>query len=130
MMSDVVRDTHAIGDRAVARFLTELLKIHRTVLMPFGEGHRYDLVADDKGSFIRIQVKSGRLHKGVVEFRTCSAGRDYRGEVDFFGVYCPDNDKCYLVPCSHVGRTVAHLRVIKTRNGQSKGIRFASDYEI
>ena len=54
----------------------------------------------------------------------------YRGEIEYFGVYCPDNDKCYLVPVDDVAKTVGILRVEPTLNNQSKGVRWAKDYEI
>ncbi len=56
--------------------------------------------------------------------------RDYRGSVDVFGVHCPETDGVYLVPVDAVGRNVGFLRVDPTKNGQSAGIRWASDYAI
>lgn len=52
----------------------------------------------------------------------------YRGEADFFGVYCHERQAVYLVPVDHVPDVAAHLRLSPPRNGQSKGIRWASEY--
>lgn len=54
----------------------------------------------------------------------------YRGDVDYFGVYCPDNDKTYLIPIDGLGLTAASLRVEPPKNGQIANIRLAADYEI
>jgi hypothetical protein len=52
-------------------------------------------------------------------------------EIDYFGVYCPDTDGVYLVPMEDVGpHTSAYLRVEPARNNQTKGVRWAVDYEV
>lgn len=56
--------------------------------------------------------------------------RDYRGQVDYFAVYCPETDKVYLVPVEDVGTNEGSLRVEPTLNEQQKGVRWAVDYEI
>jgi PD-(D/E)XK endonuclease len=114
------------------------------VLLPFGGGNsRYDLIVDDNGIFYRIQCKTGQLkQKGtVVEFRSASSTyhyyggkvrelRDYRGQVEYFGVYCPQNDKAYLVPVDIVGKTEGTLRLTETKNNQEKNVHWAEEYEI
>ena len=52
------------------------------------------------------------------------------GEVEYFGVFCPENAKVYLVPISDVPMIQASLRLEPPRNGQQKHIRWAKDYEI
>jgi hypothetical protein len=52
----------------------------------------------------------------------------YTGEVEFFGVYCPDTDCTYLLPLSEITVQQGMLRVEPTRNGQVKGLRWARDY--
>jgi hypothetical protein len=60
--------------------------------------------------------------------RYCS--QDYRGEVDFFGVYCPETDRVNLVPVEAVGKWEGFLRIDATKNKQSKRIRWAAEYEL
>ena len=107
------------------------------VLSPFGDNQRYDLVVEKDGKFDRIQCKTGRVRQGRIMFNACSSrihnsyGKyDYKGQIEYFGVYCPDNDKSYLIPIDEVGTTVATLRIEPTKNCQKKGIRLASDFEI
>jgi hypothetical protein len=112
-----------------------------SVFVPFGENTRYDLVIDDGVGLARVQCKTGRLREGTVFFRTCSSyahhpnpkilKRDYQGEVDFFGVFCPETAGVYLIPIEDIAATHrAGLRVLPTRNRQRKKIRWAADYEI
>ena len=112
-----------------------------TLLLPFGENTRYDLVIEDAPFFARVQCKTGRLRSGAVIFRTCSSyahhpnprnvRRHYHGEVDYFGVFCPETVGVYLVPMEDLpSRTQANLRITPPRNSQERGIRYARDYEI
>ncbi len=53
----------------------------------------------------------------------------YEGEIEFFGVYCPENDKVYLVPLSEVHSAwMGMLRVEPPKNNQRKRIQWADDY--
>jgi hypothetical protein len=130
-----------VGDRTTLAVMLALRENGFGVLVPFGENTRYDLVIDDGARFSRVQCKTGRLRQGAVLFAVCScyghhlrpgeARRDYRGEVDYFGVYCPETTAVYLVPIEDLSvRVQATLRVEPTRNGQRCKIRFAADYEI
>ncbi len=53
------------------------------------------------------------------------------GEVDAIAAYCPDTDRCYLVP-PHLfsGRPSMHLRLLPTRNNQQLRVNWARDYEF
>lgn len=101
----------AIGDQTQAMVLARLVQVYPAVLMPFGENTRYDLVIDDGERFIKVQCKTGRLKNGAIRFNTCSFTyhhpnnrgmvvyqHDYIGQVDMFGVYCPETDGVYIVP--------------------------------
>ena len=132
-----MKDTKSKGDTCEGIVMATLLRLGKPILLPFGENLRYDLVVDEDGKFTRIQCKSGLLKNGVISFRTCSShyhrggtSRDYRGEADLFGVYCPQNGKVYLIPVEDAPGRRCHLRVDSTRNNQAKGIRLASDYEV
>jgi hypothetical protein len=69
----------------------------------------------------------------VIEFRTASLARngpprDYRGDADFFAVYCHSRGDVYLVPVEDCPSRGAHLRLEPARNRQRSGVRMASDY--
>jgi hypothetical protein len=131
----------AVGDRSTLAVMLALERSGYTVLMPFGENTRYDLVIEDGASFARVQCKTGRLRGGAVRFAACSsyahhanpslARRDYVGEIEFFGVYCPETGGVYLVPIADAPvRRQGALRIATARNGQARKIRMAATYEI
>ena len=127
-----------IGERTEAIVLAELVKRGIPVLLPFGDNQRYDLVVErTPGIFLRLQCKTGRLRRGVVNFSCTSTyqtysqskrHRAYQGEVDAFVVYCYANDEVYLVPIEEVGSAQCSLRLAAPLNGQAKRIKRAEDY--
>ena len=135
----------ALGERSQAIIIFRLLEAGYNVLTPYGDNMRYDLVIEDAdGQFWRVQCKTGWIEEdgALIEFATASsyyhtrAGRtehgrkDYRGQIEYFAVYCPDTAKVYLVPIDHVGTTNAKLRLVPAKNKQEKHIRWAKDYEL
>lgn len=56
--------------------------------------------------------------------------RHYRGQCDYFAVYCDELDKVYLILVDDVGTTRANLRLVPTKNNQEKNVRWAKDYEL
>jgi hypothetical protein len=133
-----LRDTTRLGDLAELEVTIALVRAGRRVLRPLSSGCRYDLVVEEgDGRFIRVQCKSGVLRGGRITFRTYSMnasrpGRTYHGEVDAFGVYCPETREAYLVPMAAIETcsTMASLRVTPSENGQHSGVRLASDFRI
>lgn len=125
-----------VGNRTEGFVLAALLSAGHSVLTPFGGGLRYDLAIDTGDGIKRIQCKTARMRDGALFFKTASWQRDtkekttYQGSADLFGVYCPSNSKCYLVPVSDVGVNEASLRLSESKNNQKKGVRWAKDYEI
>jgi len=133
-----LRNTKLIGDISEIKIAAALVEAGYRVFFPFGENHRYDLLAEDEsGSFHRIQVKTGRLRSGVIVFRCYSVHETpkglimqrYAGQIDYFGIYCPENRQCYLVPVQHVGSN-GYLRIQPCENAQRKKIRWAETYLI
>lgn len=118
--------------------IAELVKRGDTVLTPFGVNHRYDLVLDCGGTSTRAQCKTGRLRNGAVRFRTQSVRcnsrrayiRGYAGEIDVFLVYCAETGGTYAVPVDEARQSEGALRVAPARNGQTRGIRWATEYEL
>lgn len=119
--------------------LAALVVHFETVLLPFGDNHRFDMAflgVDDV--LHRVQVKNGRLRNGVVIFSTVSSTLHHRGgkrtgytgQIEFFGVYCAEVEKCYLVPVELFGESAGSLRVDSPQNNQVKRIIWAKDYEL
>jgi hypothetical protein len=126
------------GDRTEAVVLAALARAGYTVLIPFGVA-RYDMAIDamDGTGIKTVQCKTARLDRGCVIFRTHSLDRQtgvrrgYKGEVDYFGVWCPARpDATYLVPVEEVPEIYGWLRVDPAKNGQAAKIKWASQYEV
>jgi len=125
------------GKRTEAAILHALVQLGMSVLIPWNE-ERYDLAVDEGNRVVRIQCKTGRLRDGCVGFKTCVMDSrrplgdgGYHGQIDAFGVYCPQNGKTYLIPIEDVPAvTYAVLRIDAPLNGQTTGIRWAHKYEI
>jgi len=135
----MTRDTKQVGEASEARILSELKSLGYTVLTPFGDNAKYDLVYDKDGEFIRVQVKTGKIHdSGVVKFRLRTAGHNntdgtYRksyteDDIEQFAVYCPQNDSCYLIDFEDTPEATMSLRIEPSDNGQTKGVNMAEDY--
>ena len=118
--------------------MAALIRHGYLISIPYGENHRYDLLADDGASIARVQVKTGRLlPTGAITFNCYSShrhrgapGRPYFGEVEYVAVYCPQLHKVYLIPEADLVATAGYLRVTPPANGQTKRIRWASRYEL
>jgi hypothetical protein len=80
-----------------------------------------------RGAFRPARSDSPSRHRST----TAAASGGYQGQVDAFGVFCPDDSKCYLIPIADLPLSrQAHLRLIPARNAQSKGVRWAQEYEL
>jgi hypothetical protein len=106
------------------------------VLVPFGDGHPYDLVVHLQGTvFLRVQCKTAWPNRGCLLFnaRSTDHGRgpqSYLGIADIFGVYFPPNRSVYLVPIDAVADFEGRLRLEPPLNNQKRRVRLAADYEI
>jgi hypothetical protein len=130
-----------IGLTAHTAVLHKLVSRGLEVLQPLGDHLRYDLAYywEETGELIRIQCKTGRYASniGCILFknfnRTGGRGqrRDYVGDVEYFGVYCDELNKTYLIPVNLVSYAgEVHLRVVAPKNNQAKKIIWAQDYDI
>jgi hypothetical protein len=129
-------DTNQVGALSEGKVMSALISAGYTVAIPFGVA-KYDLIVErPRGNFQRIQCKTGRLRNGTVRFnayslrgtRTQKYGKIlYQGEADFFGVYCSELDKVYLVPVQNQ-RSEVSLRVDPAKTNVQ--VNWAKDYEI
>jgi hypothetical protein len=128
-----------VGERSEAIIFAELVKRGHRVLIPYGNNHRYDLVVDVGGRFLRAQCKTGRLRGGVVRFNTASTRantlRAYTtpydaDQIDLFLIYGPETDRVYALDVGEAASGHGALRVDPAENGQAKRIRWAADHEL
>ncbi|WP_396611417.1 group I intron-associated PD-(D/E)XK endonuclease [Haloferax sp. S1W] len=125
------------GQCSEAAVLFEFTRNGITVLEPFGDNERYDFVVELGGRFFRVQVKTGRLTNGRVQFETRSSGtltrrvkkEGYDGQIDIFAVYSPDLEQAYVIPIDDAPSTSMGLRV-ENANKKSPNINWADDFRL
>jgi len=109
-------DSQTKGDLAELRIASEFKRLGWDVLIPFGDGHRYDLVAERDDTYIKSQVKHGTITRDCVEFR-CYCSSDGQNstytadEIDGFAVYSSVNDDCYWVDVDEANQTKMALNI-------------------
>ena len=125
-----------VGTQTEAAVLSALAHHGHAVLIPFGEGHPYDLAVDPHdGRLIRVQCKTGRLRGGCVIFNCYSTdhGRgpgNYHGRADVFGVCCPALGRVFMVPVDSASATEMSLRLEPARNNQRLRTHDANAYDV
>ena len=128
-----------IGNITEISCMLEFMKLGYPVLTPYGDCQRYDFVVEINGKFYRIQSKTANdtyIDEGYIVFRcdntTTKNGKVVHhsydeNEIDYFSTFY--NGKCYLVPVNECSRE-KRLRFTAPKNGQTRGITFASEYEL
>ena len=136
------RNTAKKGEITEIMVLAKLIQLGYACLIPWGHDHRYDIAIDDAGRLVRIQCKTAHYSEetGCLGFNTAITYarvggkphivKGYKGEADYFGVYAPYTEKVYLLSVEEAPDTVAQLRLSAPRNNQTKGVRWAQEYEI
>ena len=134
-----MNDTTGRGDISEIQVAAALMRRGRRVLRPISSGLRYDLLIDDgDGTFSRVQCKTGLMKDGFIVFRARNfdarrpSDVSYRGQIEAFGVFCPQNGRTYLVPMAPLtaSDSTARLRLRPARNGQRTGVRRAEEFDI
>ncbi len=130
------------GNIAEQAILFEAVKLGVPLLRPVGEHYRWDLAFDIAGRIWRVQCKWGRLSPDaavvMVKLATnrCTPNGYIRttydeNEVDLFGIYCGELDRCFLIPGElGAGRKEIWLRLIPSRNNQTSCINLAADFDF
>ena len=119
------------GNVSEAIVLAHYLKAGFIVSTPFGVGAPYDLIVDTGSRLIKIQVKTGWLRNGGVEYETRRSRKRWsrqayaKDEVDYFVIYCRELNTFYAVKAE--GGVFGKLRVKPTGNNQKMNVRWASD---
>lgn len=130
------------GDIAELQVMLHLEKCDDilSVLTPFGDKARYDLVAHKKdNSFERIQVKYSHIIEGSILIKNYSSRIVNKkhakicytsSEIDSIFTYCPDNNKIYRVPINEIeGSYKMNLRIDESMI-HTKNTKYAKDYEF
>ena len=136
--SEVLMNTKRTGDITEVETQLAFMKAGYTVLIPYGDCDPYDLVVDlGDRRFLRVQCKiARRLPNGTMVVEGKSSHRR-NGKFVLHKYSCDDID-CFatvvdgnvlLIPISEVDTSIA-IRTSETKNGISKGVHWAKDYEL
>jgi antitoxin (DNA-binding transcriptional repressor) of toxin-antitoxin stability system len=129
----------AVAEQAIVLAAT---KLRVPVWKPVAEQGRVDLVLEIAKRLVRVQCKWGRLspQRDVVIAKIGGSWLSPSGyvsstyseeEVDLFGIYCGELDRCFLLPASLLaGKHEIWLRRTPTRNGQKSCITLADDFDF
>ena len=99
-------ETHIKGDATEATVIAALKQRGIPVSQPFGDNERYDLLVETPDQrILRVQVKTGWVRNGTIEFHgrsqhTNAQGNTYEkyeGDVDYFFVYTPERDSLHVI---------------------------------
>lgn len=133
-------DSNAKGAIAEAEITVAAIRLGWAVLRPVNERARYDLAIDAGSGPLRVQCKWARRRGDVIVVGVRTSRLTPTGyvrtiytadEIDAIGVFCPDVDRCYLIPATHLeGRGMLHLRLEPARNGQRGAVTMAARYEF
>jgi hypothetical protein len=129
-------NTISRGNASEAAVLRAFIDADIGVLVPFGSGQSFDLAAEmPDGDILRVQVKTGWVRKGCVEFKASSTDhgrgqRHYRGRADVIAVYVPALSRVFMVPVDDCPSYTGYLRLDPPRNNQRRRVRFAEDYAL
>ncbi|WP_137286697.1 group I intron-associated PD-(D/E)XK endonuclease [Halorussus salinisoli] len=125
------------GQQSEAAVIFELVRQGLTVLEPFGDNERYDVVVEETGKFYRVQIKTGRLENGRVQFGVRSSGtltrkvqkEGHEGEIEVFAAYSPEIERTFVVPIAEAPKTTMGIRVEES-DKSSPNINWAEDYTL
>lgn len=131
--------SHFRGEITEQQVAIEFLKLGYLISKPLVQSSRYDFIVDINHKLYKIQVKTctPREENSYIDFATSTSHTNTQGtlnltysaeDVDFFATMY--EGQCYLVPHNICGKRNQRLRLIPTKNGQTKGIIFAKDYHI
>lgn len=130
------------GDLAVGQVIADLTKHGIQVCLPISEHLPFDLIAVSPSmrDVRRVQVTYVAMKNGAISVNLRRSHADRHGvhvrrlslaEIDVFAIFCPQQDTVYYVRSDEIpaglGRQVV-LRVIPSRNGQTKGTRPVRDF--
>ena len=126
------------GHLAEAKILANLLELDYTVLQPFGDNEKYDLVIESERGFHRIQCKYGKYKEnGSINVQLNSSRINMNGQykktytkedIDYFATWCQKVNEVFLFSVDECGTRSFTIRLEKPKNNQSKGVNLAKNY--
>lgn len=101
------------GDTAELRVAAELRSYGYTVLIPFSENEKYDLVVDTGDALKRVQVKHAPHVDGSIVVRCYTSNSSKTGnnrtiykeeEIDGIAAYCTETNDYFWIPFDEMNK--------------------------
>jgi len=128
-------ETKRKGDLGEAMVMAEVLRRGYKVAIPVGEDWRFDLIVQRGRKLERVQCKyvtsdGARVRIPCRSANGWSTHKYTPTDVDWIVAYDQTTKCCYFVPSSLLGegRSLITLRLVPTKNGQSKRVLWAKDF--
>lgn len=128
---------NARGQATEAILKPEFLVRGITIATPEYDNEPYDFLIETGDGLYRVQAKTAyQESEGTVQFETLRTSsradgydrRDYEGEIDFFSVYNPVMDECYLIPEAESPAGKMTIRFRETSNNQESGVNWNTEF--
>lgn len=133
--------TQSIGNLTELKCISKFIELGYECSIPYGNGAKYDFIADIDGKLLRIQCKtcSNPKKNGIIDYdaicittvsQTTNTKKTTRHtydetQIDYFATFY--KDKVYIIPVNECSTTKT-LRFAPPKNGQK--YNKAEDYEI
>jgi hypothetical protein len=117
------------GEMAELIFVVKAASMGFAVSKPYGDSEPYDLVVEENGRLLRIQVKSVFTTKrwgysvAVARKRLRHHIRYSAQEIDFIAAYVVPHDAWYIVPVAEIVSSI-HIRLYPEGTKKCDGGRF------
>lgn len=119
-----------IGERSEIRVLGKLIDLGFKVSIPLGHEQPYDLVAEKFNKVYLIQCKTARLKNKMIRFESGKPKVSYKTQIDYFGLFCPENQNVYFIDPEICGKRKTSLYVDKfKRRGNQKTVKPHQEYK-
>lgn len=129
-------DTNKKGNIGLAKVLSELIERGYNCFLPFTDTTCVDLIVGNSIMELkRVQIKYRKKNsRGVMDvpLETVVNGKRIpidRSKIDYFIVYCPDNNKIYYIELSTIPNGRAFMLRIDPTKYMGNTVRYASEYE-
>lgn len=132
-------DTKRLGNLGELKALAKFAEYSIPVYIPFGESEKSDFIAEFNGKLNRMQVKSAEyIQDGKIQFGLRSTSVNTvsnkshiytSDEIDYFVLYCKENDMLYIINIDNAPNTEIWLRITQPLR-LTKSVRMADDYRL
>jgi hypothetical protein len=128
--------TQIKGDISELNISAALMSQGWNVSKPISQNSRYDFVFEYNNNFYKVQCKHALFKNGCLVFiprsvkTTTQESKYYTKDIDYFGVYSSQLNKCYLFPIDICSKTSCSFRIEKPLSKQKLGIKWAHKYEL